>query len=214
MMTKRRPVLRHEQGMALVVSLVILLSLTLLGLAAIQNTSLEERMAGGFRSEQIALQAAEAALREGEAWLNGLGAPPGAQGAGGSPGSSQIWLSGGPDELTSPDLSAAALVDKYGTRWWFKWSDLGLWDDANDGSRGVPVTNYNLEFVSGQEALSSDATRPRYVIEEFASIADHLVIGQQRDLTNARIQYLITARGVDAGGRSEVLLGSRYQRRY
>lgn len=56
----------RERGATLVVSLVMLLILTLLGTTAMQSTSLEEKMAGNTRDRNVAFQAAEAALREGE----------------------------------------------------------------------------------------------------------------------------------------------------
>ena len=218
-MTGRARSGRHSQdGMALIVSLVILLSMTLLGLAAIQNTTLEERMAGNIRSENMALQAAETALRQGEAWLNGLAAPPTAKGNGASAGTNEVWLNTGPNQLAG--LNSTALVAKYEDRWWYKWTDLGYWSTTN----AVAVTGIPLQYVkavtgstNAQAALSlTDApgTSPLYVIEEFGYVRDHLVLGQQRDLTNARIQYTVTGRGVDSSGRSEVILASRYQVRF
>lgn len=56
-----------QRGAVLVTALVLLVVLTLLGLAGMQNTILEERMAGNYRDRQLAFEAAEAALREGEA---------------------------------------------------------------------------------------------------------------------------------------------------
>ena len=70
------PLLRRQQGVVLIVSLVLLLVLTILGIAAIQSTSLEERMAGNQRSHQLAFEAAEAGLRQGEQALNGLASLP------------------------------------------------------------------------------------------------------------------------------------------
>jgi type IV pilus assembly protein PilX len=57
----------HQSGAVLVVSLIMLLLLTLIGVTAMQSTSLEEKMAGNMRDRSIAFQAAEAALRQGEA---------------------------------------------------------------------------------------------------------------------------------------------------
>ena len=57
----------RENGAVLIVALVLLLVLTVLGVAGMQNTSMEERMAGNFRDRFTAFQAAEAALRRGEA---------------------------------------------------------------------------------------------------------------------------------------------------
>ncbi|MBK9615502.1 MAG: hypothetical protein IPO35_08275 [Uliginosibacterium sp.] len=54
----------RQSGAALVVGLVVLVMLTLLGIAAMRTSALEERMAGNLRDSNIAFQSAEAALRE------------------------------------------------------------------------------------------------------------------------------------------------------
>lgn len=51
-----------QQGATLIVALIFLVVMTLLGIAAAQNSSLEERMAGNTRNRDLAFQAAEAAL--------------------------------------------------------------------------------------------------------------------------------------------------------
>jgi type IV pilus assembly protein PilX len=61
--------MNDECGGALVVSLLMLLVMTLLGVTAMQVTSLEEKMAGNMRDRNLAFQAAESALRGGEALL-------------------------------------------------------------------------------------------------------------------------------------------------
>jgi type IV pilus assembly protein PilX len=58
--------IRSQQGAVLIVALVLLLVLTILGTAGIQDTAMEERMAGNFRDHSAAMQAAETALRTGE----------------------------------------------------------------------------------------------------------------------------------------------------
>ncbi|NOR71031.1 MAG: pilus assembly protein PilX [Methylomarinum sp.] len=60
---------KSQTGVVLVVSLVMLLLLTLIGLTGMQTTSLEEKMAGNIRNQNLAFQAAESALRAGEAVL-------------------------------------------------------------------------------------------------------------------------------------------------
>lgn len=59
----------RETGAALIVSLIVLLILTILGVAASRMSQLEERMTGNTQDANIALQAAEAALRTGEQFL-------------------------------------------------------------------------------------------------------------------------------------------------
>ena len=58
-----------QHGAALVVSLIILLIMTLLGVAALNTTMLEEKMAGNAKNYNISFQAAEAGLRAGENYV-------------------------------------------------------------------------------------------------------------------------------------------------
>lgn len=65
-----QPPLRTQQrGAVLVVSLLLLLVMTLLGLGASQSTRLQERMAGNQRDLEVAVQSAEAGLRAAEELL-------------------------------------------------------------------------------------------------------------------------------------------------
>jgi type IV pilus assembly protein PilX len=65
----RGKTLRHQSGVVLVVSLIILVLLTIIGLAGMQSTSLEEKMAGNMRAKNQAFQAAEGALQAGEIYV-------------------------------------------------------------------------------------------------------------------------------------------------
>ena len=66
-MNKHRSLPRTQQrGAVLIVSLLLLLVMTLLGLGASQSTRLQERMAGNQRDLELALQGSEAALRASE----------------------------------------------------------------------------------------------------------------------------------------------------
>lgn len=60
---------RHQRGAVLVISLLLLLVLTLIGLAATRSTTLEERMVANQRDHEVAFQSAEMALRDGESAL-------------------------------------------------------------------------------------------------------------------------------------------------
>lgn len=57
---------KHQQGAVLMVSLIMLLVLTLIGITGMRTTVLEEKMAGNMNDQNLAFQAAEAALRDGE----------------------------------------------------------------------------------------------------------------------------------------------------
>ncbi len=66
----------RERGAVLIVALVFLVIMTVLGVAAMRTTTLQERMAGNVRDANLAFQAAEAALREGEEFLQQATIPP------------------------------------------------------------------------------------------------------------------------------------------
>ncbi len=58
-----------QRGSVLIVSLLILLVMTLIGVTAMNTSTLEQKMAYNYRDHQLAFQAAEAALRDGEAFV-------------------------------------------------------------------------------------------------------------------------------------------------
>lgn len=68
---------RQQSGSVLFISLMLLLMLTILGVTAMNNVTLEERMAGNLRDTELAFQASEAALRDAENWLSPLPVRPG-----------------------------------------------------------------------------------------------------------------------------------------
>lgn len=61
-----------QNGAALITGLIFLVVLTLISLSAIKSTSLEERMAGNARDQDIAFEAAEAGIRDAMKSLPGL----------------------------------------------------------------------------------------------------------------------------------------------
>lgn len=65
----------RQRGVVLVISLLLLLVLTMLGLAATRGTTLEQRMTTNQNDQEVAFQAAEAALRAGESVLSSASSP-------------------------------------------------------------------------------------------------------------------------------------------
>ena len=67
-MKTNRPMVaaRQQRGVALIVVLILLLIMTLLGLASLRGTLMEERMTSSLYDRSLSFQAAEAALRQGE----------------------------------------------------------------------------------------------------------------------------------------------------
>jgi type IV pilus assembly protein PilX len=66
----RRPGSHSQAGAALAISLIMLLLLTIIGVTAMQSTTMQERMAGNARERSTTFQIAEAALRDGERYLD------------------------------------------------------------------------------------------------------------------------------------------------
>lgn len=74
---------RTQRGAILVVSLLLLLVLTIIGVSSMQGTALEQSMSYASRDRTVALQSAEAALREAETWVENIVSPAALTGANG-----------------------------------------------------------------------------------------------------------------------------------
>ena len=61
---------KREHGASLIVALIFLVIMAMLGITVANVTNLEERMAGNTRDRDLALQSAEAALRDAEVQLS------------------------------------------------------------------------------------------------------------------------------------------------
>ncbi len=60
----------RQRGISLIVILLLLLVMTLIGLAVLRTTLLQERMSANLRDRSLSFQAAEAALRDAEEFIN------------------------------------------------------------------------------------------------------------------------------------------------
>jgi type IV pilus assembly protein PilX len=153
---------RVERGATLVITMVFLLILTIIGLAGMDVTGLEERMAGNMRDRNIAFQAAEAAVLDGENYLETQTILPAFDGSNGlyalptngdknwevitwSSSSAVVSYSGpGFDELSVP---AAYIIE-----------DLAAASDSDSLEVGVPVDNKRYYRVTARATGLSDTT--------------------------------------------------------
>lgn len=71
MTNKHFKIAKHQTGVVLVISLIMLLALTLIGVTSSSVTGLETKMAANSKDINLAFQAAEATLRDVEASLQG-----------------------------------------------------------------------------------------------------------------------------------------------
>jgi len=63
-----------QRGSVLIISLMIMLVMTLIGVTAMTTSNVEEKMAGNQRDLNVAFQSAEAALRDAEAYVETIAA--------------------------------------------------------------------------------------------------------------------------------------------
>lgn len=101
----------HQGGFALIVAMIILAVMSILVVSSVRNTTLSEKMSGSYLDRNLAQQAAEQALRQGEAILvaNGELCNTGCQVTGGS-----VSASATKSEFSAVvwDESAAASITK------------------------------------------------------------------------------------------------------
>jgi type IV pilus assembly protein PilX len=81
---------RAQRGAALVIALLLLVVMTILAVTVMQMSRVQERMVGNTRDVNVAFEAAEAAVRAGEAAINQQGAAP----IGCSAAPCQFWVKG------------------------------------------------------------------------------------------------------------------------
>lgn len=179
-----------QHGAALIVSLVILLLMMILGLAAIRTSSLEEKMAGNTLDLEIAFQAAETALRTGEAWIASLSVEPEAT----TDGSNVVWVG----DAMDPDATNAK-------NWWQERN--GTWWASN----AIQVTDaITFETTAG----TTNILNPRYIIEYQQFVNDDLLVGTGGGPSTGKVFYRITARGTGGSANSRILLQSTMAKRF
>lgn len=181
---------RSQRGAVLITSLVLLLILTLLGIASMRNTTLEEKMAGNMHSRHVAEQAADAALRGAEDWLLGLTVPPVSSASCESSGATVIKC-----------LAFGLDPDDTNSKPWWKERDDAWWESPSTAS----VTQVALNNLSGVSLPG--APRAAYAVSERGVVPEgqSLALGMSQDLERMNRFYEMTARGVDPSGRAEVI---------
>jgi type IV pilus assembly protein PilX len=176
---------RASGGFALITGLIFLVVMSLIGVSMMKATRLETMMAGGTREAGIAFQAAEAALRDGEDWIESTTSVSDVQGVEGALTQSQV----------EPDFFASST-----------WSDGA--SDSSPLAQDYPelegetqprrIVKHLGDFLGDSEARQAIA-----------------VGGYAQGETNAAVSvFRITAWGTSRDGSAETLLQSHYGKRY
>lgn len=184
----------RERGVSLVLTLVLMLATLGLGVAVMGVNVMEERMIANTKDRDLALQAAEAGLRDAEQDIASNVSP--------STAFTDTCTNGlctPPSQRDALAALASSPVDDAGLG--FDWSS-----DAN-------VRIYG-QYTGGAQ-FPSVAQQPRYVIEKFSYLGtpagESVVLGAEP--TAPGVGYRITARATGARPETVVVLQSIYATR-
>jgi type IV pilus assembly protein PilX len=119
-----------QRGATLLVGLVMLLLMTVIGLAAMRGSGMQELMAGNMRDRNQAFQAAEAGLRAGENVLNGATLP----------------------TFSTGTTSTGYVKDLPGSR------RTGFWESTYDWNAGSAATNMGLNVPDQPRFVIEEVT--------------------------------------------------------
>lgn len=170
-----------QRGVALAVVLILLLIMTLLGLAAMRGTLMQERMTAGQTDRSLSFQASEAALREGEEIASDK--PTGVPGNG-------VLGSGCANGLCAiPDPNATPV-----------WLDSNVWAAAPMAADTLGTKTARPKYIV---ELLADNVPPH------GSCTTSGDVSPDADCAGTERRYRITALS-DATGRAQVMLQSIY----
>lgn len=68
----RNTLANRQSGVVMVIALIALLLLSMIGTTAMRGSTMQEKIAGNLRDQEVAFQAAEAALRDAETFIENL----------------------------------------------------------------------------------------------------------------------------------------------
>ncbi|MES9886953.1 MAG: PilX N-terminal domain-containing pilus assembly protein [Candidatus Sedimenticola sp. 6PFRAG1] len=174
---------RNEQGAVLLTSLMILLLLTILGINSMSNNIVQERMVSNMHDRNIGFQAAESALRQGEAWVAARNVLPD---VGTIVDGVYLWDFQEPDTIADNGLS-----------WWFEGARDAAWWDAN------AVKN------TGGDTIGDVAVQPAFIMEMLPPKLSSLEAGVSLD--DAEYYLQVTSRATGGSANAVVLLQTVYK---
>jgi len=181
-----------QQGMTMIVALIMLLLLTLIGVAGMRDNQLQEKMSGGTEDRDTAFQAAEAALRLGETQVSGYTG----SSIGGTCTVGTCFIQ---YTRSAPSRTCSGVACTESAYWQqYAWT-----------------TSTNSAVYTGS-GLTQVGAQPRFVIEQLPS--SYTPISGTKNTTNTATttvaDFLITARGTGRTSDAVVILQSLYRVTY
>jgi type IV pilus assembly protein PilX len=191
--------LQRQQGVILVVALIMLLAMTIVGVTLITGSTLQERLAGSSRQLSVARANAEGALREAEETLRAISTA----GVLTLPAIETNFLgqTGHYVELSNPGFLTA-----------FSKLSEDVSDPDNWGGSPPAITAEVASTVTSP--AGGNITEPRYVIEYLGTLelgaSDSPNVGAGTTITTNPFVFRITAIGYGVNDRISSILESIY----
>jgi type IV pilus assembly protein PilX len=165
----------HQKGATLLVALMMLLIITLLALSSMRGVSLESRITGNLRQQKTLFNAAEGALRIGEASISLTKAPSLDSSCNSTSclrwALSDLAVSSGKDTVTrfksSDGNNVASMTNNYEVKVQWYVVDLGNLvgsSQGNDVATGRGPHHYEVNACASTVLCTSDATTPRVIL--------------------------------------------------
>jgi len=191
---------QRQQGIALFLSLVMLLILTLLGISSVQTTTLEQRMARNARDSNMAFHGAETAVSDAEVFIDAQ--------------ADMSLFPGTQDDLENTLGGAGLHTALGGAEYW----QCGLATCVN-GTDLSYMDEDTGNFRSAGTVIGGLADEPKYVVEYVKRVIieeDTLNIGNIGEQLGSGTAYVfrITARGTGATAQSHVVVQTLYGRQF
>ncbi len=184
-----------QRGVALVVALILLVVLTLVGLAAVRGTIMQQKMTSNFSDRQIAFQVGEAGLRQAQIVVQGLATPISTAALPAtirncSPASGIVCLA---NPLTDTTLPAADIITV----------PKGSFNASGGGSVAAGQPKYVIEYMGNFKA-------PTPTVQQLSGCSGYAPCG----LSNTADYYRITVSSgpTDGSDRATVMLQSMFRR--
>ena len=180
--------MKNQQGAALLITLAMLSLMTVLGIASIQSTSMQERMARNYRDVNMAFQGAEAAVKEAEDFIEGI-----------------ANVGAFPEEDDSPLCVNGLCNSEDGTE---RWTTID-WSDSSTDYVTTTTTKTQLNVAAAPRYVIEYVAK--VTIEQ-----DTLNIGNVGEGGSSGRAYIyrITARGTGGTAESHAMIQALYGRQF
>ena len=155
-----------QKGVVLITGVIFLVILTMLVLAIMRSSTLEERMASNAKNRQVALQAAEAVLRDAEDSLFSA--------------TSTLTTAFDPSIFNTACTNGLCTQPAADT---YRWKNATIWGNATSRTFATPASG--VDFI-----LAGVPSQPRYIVEAYWPP------GEPPPGLCPKIKFRVTARGL------------------